>query len=288
MLVIAVAIAKSTFAFVPCSSTLAMTRRSLLAMAPKETPSEAIARRGERKGFYVRPSAAIEKGGGFFIPGLEGWKLRGLISTVVGVLLLLNRSGGYEPTPSQLVSEGIAATAAILLVFQTFTQLLWPGDGLESSSVSDEGATSTVRRRAFARPGASYDSAMWAANALLDTSKGSVVILVRKGAIEALAGTFEVNHPVLEEEPEDTPSPLLKTMSFLAESVVLNRASPQLAPLLQYAPSSCTSFFIRALSSDTAWVVGASDAAVLQAENQQAWIGCVSKFVSLEFDEPTK
>ena len=24
------------------------------------------------KGYYVRPSRAIEKGGGFFVPGLEG------------------------------------------------------------------------------------------------------------------------------------------------------------------------------------------------------------------------
>ena len=26
----------------------------------------------QAKGFYIRPSAAIERGGGFFVPGLEG------------------------------------------------------------------------------------------------------------------------------------------------------------------------------------------------------------------------
>ena len=30
----------------------------------------------QAKGFYIRPSAAIERGGGFFVPGLEGTKLR--------------------------------------------------------------------------------------------------------------------------------------------------------------------------------------------------------------------
>ena len=40
----------------------------------------------QAKGFYIRPSAAIERGGGFFIPGLEGAKLR--IALGGGLLVL--------------------------------------------------------------------------------------------------------------------------------------------------------------------------------------------------------
>ena len=39
------------------------------------------------KGFYRRPSKAIEQGGGFFIPGLEGERIR--IVTALALLVAL-------------------------------------------------------------------------------------------------------------------------------------------------------------------------------------------------------
>ena len=59
-----------------------------------ETAEEAAKRRGEKRGFYIRPSAALERGGGFFIPGLEGSKLRFAIAFVLLGLLTLNRFPG--------------------------------------------------------------------------------------------------------------------------------------------------------------------------------------------------
>ena len=41
--------------------------------------------------YYKRPSAALERGGGFFVPGLEGYKLRAAMGTLVLTLLALNR-----------------------------------------------------------------------------------------------------------------------------------------------------------------------------------------------------
>lgn len=45
---------------------------------------------GERgmKGFYRRPSKAIEQGGGFFVPGLEGERVRLLTAFALLVALL--------------------------------------------------------------------------------------------------------------------------------------------------------------------------------------------------------
>ena len=47
------------------------------------------------KGFYRRPSKAIEQGGGFFIPGLEGERIR-----IVTALALLVAILGYLHTAS--------------------------------------------------------------------------------------------------------------------------------------------------------------------------------------------
>ena len=45
---------------------------------------------GERgmKGFYRRPSKAIEQGGGFFVPGLEGERVRLLTAFALLIALL--------------------------------------------------------------------------------------------------------------------------------------------------------------------------------------------------------
>ena len=64
----------------------------------------------------MRPSAAVERGGGFFIPGLEGYKLRLAVALLLSAGLLLNRvlSPG-EPGFSQLVSEVLGASGAAYL-----------------------------------------------------------------------------------------------------------------------------------------------------------------------------
>jgi len=89
--------------------------------ARRDDMAEKAAQRGERKGFYIRPSAAIERGGGFFIPGLEGRRLRVAISGVVVALLAVNRGGTPldDVTSFQLVSEAVAVVAATFLLFST-------------------------------------------------------------------------------------------------------------------------------------------------------------------------
>ena len=80
------------------AAALAFTAPPLLPAHPRLRPLRVVASAGPppyeeaKKGFYVRPSAAVERGGGFFIPGLEGYKLR------LAVALLL--SAGRCPTAS--------------------------------------------------------------------------------------------------------------------------------------------------------------------------------------------
>jgi hypothetical protein len=53
------------------------------------------------KGVYVRPSAAIERGSGFFVPGLEGYKVRLLVGSMIVVLtILLHSYNSYSTSVS--------------------------------------------------------------------------------------------------------------------------------------------------------------------------------------------
>ena len=104
------------------AAALAFTAPPLLPARPHLRPLRVVASAGPppyeeaKKGFYVRPSAAVERGGGFFIPGLEGYKLRLAVALLLSAGLLLNRvlSPG-EPGFSQLVSEVLGASGAAYL-----------------------------------------------------------------------------------------------------------------------------------------------------------------------------
>lgn len=80
---------------------------TLMCEAGRETAEEAALRRGGgrgTKGLYVRPSKALEVGGGFYVPGLEGYRLRVAIVGLVLTLLTLNRVllPGFQPQPTQV------------------------------------------------------------------------------------------------------------------------------------------------------------------------------------------
>ena len=63
--------------------------RTQLAVIPKNTATESSTQTktvGRNEGVYVRPSAAVERGSGFFIPGLEGPRLR-LVAGSLGLAL---------------------------------------------------------------------------------------------------------------------------------------------------------------------------------------------------------
>lgn len=69
--------------------------------------------------FYKNPSKAIEKGGGFFIPGLRGPRLRYLVSILAACLLGLNHVMSRSEHPhTQTVSELFTAFSS-LAVFAT-------------------------------------------------------------------------------------------------------------------------------------------------------------------------
>lgn len=90
-----------------------------------------------KSSYYKNPSKAIEKGGGFYIPGLRGERLRYFVAAVSGTLLTLNHFASSVRAPSLTVSECIATTA-VLAVFVTAVN-----DSAQQSKVSQFEATQT-------------------------------------------------------------------------------------------------------------------------------------------------
>mmetsp|Transcript_432 Transcript_432/g.780 ORF Transcript_432/g.780 Transcript_432/m.780 type:complete len:321 (-) Transcript_432:515-1477(-) len=71
--------------------------------------------------FYKRPSKAIERGGGFYVPGLRGYRLRIAVGALIGVLSLANLVACADSlSPIFLVSQFNACFGACALLYWGF------------------------------------------------------------------------------------------------------------------------------------------------------------------------
>ena len=98
------------------------------------TESDMEGKRG-MKGYYRRPSRAIEKGGGFFVPGLEGEKIRVVSAAVLVFMIASNRAGVEDATAAQITSEVIGMVMAVILFVQGVAEA-FPSIGASSSTAT--------------------------------------------------------------------------------------------------------------------------------------------------------
>lgn len=81
------------------------------------------AKKPKNKVNYARPTQAIEKGGAFYVPGLEGTGVYVAGASVAGVGLILNRLlSPNEPEWNQVVSEVIGVVGIVYIYVQAFFQ----------------------------------------------------------------------------------------------------------------------------------------------------------------------
>ena len=106
-------------------------RSTFLSMS---TESDMEGKRG-MKGYYRRPSRAIEKGGGFFVPGLEGEKIRVVSAAVLVLAIASNRAGVQDATIAQITSEVIGLVMAVILFVQGIAEA-FPQLGASSSAAT--------------------------------------------------------------------------------------------------------------------------------------------------------
>jgi Cofactor assembly of complex C subunit B, CCB2/CCB4 len=98
------------------------------------TESDMEGKRG-MKGYYRRPSRAIEKGGGFFVPGLEGEKIRVVSAAAIILMIASNRAGVQDATVSQITSEVIGIVMALILFLQGIAEA-FPQIGSSTTATS--------------------------------------------------------------------------------------------------------------------------------------------------------
>lgn len=99
-------------------------KHTFLMQASKDSQKEAAKTTTKNLGsYYRRPSAALERGGGFFVPGLEGYRLRLVMGGLAISLIGLNRWPGYVVDASQIRSETIGLLCAFLSLLQAIVDM---------------------------------------------------------------------------------------------------------------------------------------------------------------------
>mmetsp|Transcript_26211 Transcript_26211/g.26456 ORF Transcript_26211/g.26456 Transcript_26211/m.26456 type:complete len:286 (-) Transcript_26211:58-915(-) len=109
-------------------------RRDAVVIAMVDNKAAANEKSKGMKGYYVRPSKAIEKGGGFYIPGLEDERLR--ITAIAGLMVMfaVNRAGYQEESAQLFLSELTGVSMAVFLLLQSISSF----DADKSSSVTSQ------------------------------------------------------------------------------------------------------------------------------------------------------
>lgn len=117
-----------------------------------QTTTSLYAEQSRKKGVYARPSAAIERGSGFFIPGLEGPRVRLLFGLIVLALTVVNHGmidtalTSSEATTSMALPETLAVAYSILLLLQAAIEFS-KDETMSTSLPSFTGGTETATAR---------------------------------------------------------------------------------------------------------------------------------------------
>lgn len=151
------------------------------------------AKNRKQDGYYRRPSAALEQGGSFYVPGLEGTRLRTAGAVVLSVGLLLNRvlSPG-EPVTSQYISEAFGVFGCLVVFAQSAAQNRVDSE-MEQDALRAAFAARLKERQDVAEslPTLTTERARWAAATMLKVTPARAVVWVgADGAVLARCGRF--------------------------------------------------------------------------------------------------
>lgn len=138
--------------------------------------------------FYRNPSKAIEKGGGFYIPGLRGPRLRFFVASVAGSLLTINHIASTATLPSLLNSERVAALGIIAVLATAFYDSFRSENDAGSKSLSSPGKApvTALVKEAFAsdeKPSTS-EASTWAMAVCTDLTAVTHIAQFRNGILQ--------------------------------------------------------------------------------------------------------
>ena len=246
------------------------------------------------KGVYSRPSAAIEKGSGFYIPGLEGSRVRLLFGVVVLLLTYINDSLGLGDSNKAAVeySQQISIFFGILLLVQgsiEFAKELGLGISETAYASRNEGQNHTSTKAfSFAqyisdqlqKDASTSNAIAWSAASFVALTPATHVLLLEEkndGICEVIYSLGDFDNLTFDEKAMK--SALETVYKSKGGRVAVNESHPS-ASLLPDA--YCRSIILQkaeTLKSKRCLVIGSNQLLVSYTKNDLKWLGALAQYI---------
>jgi hypothetical protein len=212
------------------------------------------------KGYYRRPSRAIEKGGGFYVPGLEGEKIRVLSAGILVLMIASNRAGVQTADASQITSEAIGVIMALILFLQGLAEAFPSGGSSTSSSIAPASFLSVIQSAPRSLQTVSVESA---ARSIIQTCEDVSYILIVSNIEKKVV--LELG-PVTGTAASAAACEMLR--NFSGRNVVKNEEGVPVLSMFQAAPS----FLARTTNTIAVPDKVQSIAVIVDGKNDWTWM----------------
>lgn len=260
----------------------AISSKSLLVhgQTPRCTTALYSSSKKKQTGVYSRPSAAIERGSGFFVPGLEGPKVRLLFGLVVLVLTAANHA--LSSTSSGVFSEGLAVIFSILLLLQAAIEFGKDERGFvvdrpdESSAASD---SETLSQRWSIDSSPEFkDAVQWSAASYIALTPATHMMLLEPDQIVYRLGSTENS---MEDEARATKAALETVKASKSGRVSLPPNHPAVA-LVGEEHGRCV--VLQLIGDNQCWMMTSDQLLAAFTSQDLKWLGRLAVHVSQHHD----
>jgi hypothetical protein len=245
----------------------------------------------KQKGVYVRPSGAIERGSGFFVPGLEGPRVRLVFGGVLLILSAINHvANGALPTLS--LEEIISILFSLLVLFQAVIEFGKEDLGLVvesgSDNISKEGTktSSSSSREDFTQqwlptfdPSEDWKSRVqWAAASYLALTPATHMMLLEPGALVYRLGTTS-SAPSDASTVETGANAAIQALTKSTSGrISLPGTHPVVAALVPEAHNRAV-VLQRIGSGDQCWLMVSDQLLASFTQQELKWLGQLARYV---------
>ena len=237
------------------------------------------------KGVYIRPSSAIERGSGFFVPGLEGPRVRFVF---VGILLMLTAinhqlMGGTNLALS--LEEGLAVGYSLLVLFQATVEyfkedsLVLPKEGgRREGNGNDTKGELRQQWRFTSQSGTSKSRVQWAAASYISLTPATHMMLVQSNELSYRLGT---TIPTINSEGDQLQKGAEAALTALSKSssgrIALPASHPACEALLPWQHRRCV--VLQRITPDSCWIMASDQLLASFSKQDLVWLGQLAAYV---------
>jgi hypothetical protein len=244
---------------------------------------------GKAEGVYVRPSGAIERGSGFFVPGLEGPKVRLVVG---GVLLLLTGvnhmlAGGDQPLA---LEESIAIFYSFLVLLSSAIEFgkeelivesnsssrnsnTPPSGGDQKDCVQQWTTSKTLKEDYKSR-------VQWVAASYMAVTPASQMLLLEQDTLVYRLGGGEVSSS---SSSETVATGIQAALDQLRQSKGGRIALPSTHPaVVALGLSEARTVVLQRITDDSCWMMSSSDQLLASFTSADLkWLGQLASYVNV-------